>query len=175
MDITVEEGCACGDDCQIGGWYNSPFDVDKLLSYFPEFGNSEVYSNELLTAAGKRARFWISKNGCAQLFGEEREYAYYCIVGHLAVLTQKAMSSTDPSKAVPAGGSAGAVGGSGLIQSASVGGVNVSFQVPQYMKSSWDWWLAQTPYGQQYLAFLESRVPIGIYGMGDDIRSCLRD
>ena len=157
MDIEVSDACSCGDHCEVGGWYNSPFDVDKLLSYFPEFGNSEVYSNELLTAAGKRARFWISKNGCAQLFGEEREYAYYCIVGHLA------------------GGSAGAVGGSGLIQSASVGGVNVSFQVPQYMKSSWDWWLAQTPYGQQYLAFLESRVPVGIYGMGDDIRACLRD
>ena len=174
MDISLEESCNCGTDCGIGGW-DAPFDLDVLYSYFPEFNNAEKFSPDLLTAAGKRARFWISKNGCAQLFGAEREYAYYCIVGHLTILTQKAMSSTDPSKAVPAGGSAGAVGGSGLIQSASVGGVNVSFQVPQYMKSSWDWWLAQTPYGQQYLAFLESRVPIGIYGMGDDIRSCLRD
>ena len=174
MEITVDGECTCGPDCGIGG-FDAPFDVETLTSYFPEFGNETTYPPSLLTAAGKRARFWISKVGCAQLFGAEREYAYYCIVAHLAVLTQKAMASTDPSQAVPAGGSAGAVGGSGLIQSASVGGVNVSFQVPQYMKSSWDWWLAQTPYGQQYLAFLESRVPIGIYGMGDDIRSCLRD
>lgn len=157
---------------------DAPFNLDNFYSYFPEFRGSDVYSVELLVSAGKQARFWIAREDCAQLCGDEREYAYYCMVGHLVMMTVKERNGANPGAMVPGGGAgslSGGVGGSGLLQSASVGGVSVSMQVPQFFKNSWDWWLGQTPYGQKLLAFLESRVPIGVYGMGDDIRGCLRD
>lgn len=158
--------------------FDAPFNLDDFYAFFPEFDNAETYAPSLIVSAGKQARMWISREDCAQLYGEERAYAYYCMVGHLIMMTVKERNGANPAGMVPGQGAAsmsGAVGGSGLLQSASVGGVSVSMQVPQYFKGAWDWWLGQTPYGQKLMAFLESRVPIGIYGMGDDIRGCIRD
>lgn len=158
--------------------FDAPFSLDEFYAYFPEFSKQEIFEPSLVVSAGKQARLWITRDDCAQLHGEERAYAYYCLVGHLIMMTMKERNGSDPTKMTPGGGMSsmsGAVGGSGLLQSASVGGVSISMQVPQYFKGAWDWWLGQTPYGQKLLAFLESRVAIGIYGMGDDIRGCLRD
>ncbi|MCQ2299919.1 MAG: DUF4054 domain-containing protein [Bacteroidales bacterium] len=158
--------------------YDEMFDVDVFCSWFPEFDNRSTYSAKFLTAAAKQARMWISREECAHLQGEERMYAYYLMIGHLIIMTKKEQNASDPSNMQPGMGmssQSGAVGGSGLLQSASVGGVSVSLQVPQYFKGAWDWWLGQTPYGQKLLAFLESRVPVAIYGYGDDIRDCIRE
>ena len=159
--------------------YDTALDVENLCAWFPEFSDKTLYPTAFVASAGKQARMWISREGCAHLNGEEREYAYCCMVGHLIIMTMKERNAADPSGQTPGGGGAsgvsGQVGGSGLIQSASIGGVSVSMQVPQYFKGAWDWWLGQTPYGQKLLAFLASRVPVAVYGYGDDIRGCLRD
>ena len=162
------------------------FSRETLAEFFPEFGEGSAYEEAVIKSAVRQTPFWLSPEGCAHLDGDERVYALCCMAGHLIAMAAKeraaAPGASTASSTAPAGstvasasGVSGAVGGSGLIQSASVGGVSVSMQVPSYYKGSWDWWLSQTPYGQRLLAFLSSRVPVAIYGMGDDIRRCLRD
>lgn len=162
------------------------FSRETLAEFFPEFGEGSAYEEAVIKSAVRQTPFWLSPEGCAHLDGDERVYALCCMAGHLIAMAAKeraaAPGASTASATAPAGstvasasGVSGAVGGSGLIQSASVGGVSVSMQVPSYYKGSWDWWLSQTPYGQRLLAFLSSRVPVAIYGMGDDLRRCLRD
>ena len=172
MDCSMICGGGCG---AMGG---KPFDIDTFFSYLPEFDNPEAYPTAVIMAAGRNAQFWVSSEDCAWLCGDERKYAQVLMTGHLILMAMKAKNATDPNSAqngMITSGSVSSVGGSGLLQSASVGGVSVSLQVPQYFKGPWDWWLGQTPYGQNLLAFLDSRAAVGIYGMGDDIRSCLRE
>lgn len=52
--------------------------------------------------------------------------------------------------------------GSGVVQSASVGGVSVTKMAPP-VKNMFSYWLAGTPYGQQLLAMLKMQSTIGIY------------
>lgn len=154
---------------------SSHLDCSEFFSWFPEFNDPARFDTNVVKSAGRQARMWIDRDECVYLKGEERAYAFYCMVAHLLLMREKEQGATDPSKRMGQTTSQGSVGGAGLIQSASVGGVSLSMQVPQYFKGAWDWWLGQTIYGQKLLAFLESRVSIAIYAKGDDLRECVRD
>lgn len=58
--------------------------------------------------------------------------------------------------------SMGANSASGVLTSANEGSVSVSFAPPP-SRSAWQYWLNQTPYGQQFLALFSSLVLGGFY------------
>jgi len=158
---------------------DAPVDVDKFLGWFYEFNNSELWPVKLIEVCAKRARMYVTVWAqCDQLDGEDREYARALIIAHLCVLTKKAQQQTTPSATTTGGGVAasgvGQLGGSGILTSASVGGVNVSMTIPQ-SQNAYEFWLNQTPYGLEFQAFMSNHVPVAVYSEGDDLRSCLRD
>jgi len=149
---------------------DAPFDRDIFFSNFPEFKNNALYPSELVEAAGKRARFYMTYSQVNLLDGEDRKYARSLLTAHLIVLITRARNHADGNgsegEGGGAGGSIGAVGGSGIISSASVGGVSVSMSVPD-SKDPWAYWLNQTTYGQELQGFLAMHVPAGIMGIGE--------
>lgn len=55
----------------------------------------------------------------------------------------------------------------GFVTGAGVGAVNVTIQAPPEV-NQWQWWLNQTPYGQQLLALLEV-LTVGGYYIADGV------
>lgn len=55
----------------------------------------------------------------------------------------------------------------GIVTGAGVGAVNVTLQPPPEV-NQWEWWLNQTPYGQQFLA-LAQVLTVGGYYIADGI------
>lgn len=146
---------------------DAPFDKDIFFSTFPEFKNKELYPSDLVEAAGKRARFYMTYSQVNLLDGEDRKYARSLLTAHLIVLITRARTQADGNtNGEGASGTIGSVGGSGIISSASVGGVSVSMSVPD-SKDPWAYWLNQTTYGQELQGFLAMHVPAGIMGIGE--------
>lgn len=118
----------------------------EFYSEYPEF-NTEEYKN-ICPAAFRQAKTFISiKNGC-RLAGEQRKMAIYLLTAHLSVLSHKNQT--------------GQAGQGGLVASAAVGEVNVSYvQIPSM--DMWSYWLAQTPYGLELLALLEALTAVPFY------------
>lgn len=150
-------------------YHDAPFDREVFLSFWPEFNDTTVYPSELVENIGKRARFYVTGDNSMHLDGEDRNYARSLMTAHMIVLAVRARTLATNQSTTGSGGAAGSVGGvggSGILQSASVGGVSVSMAVPQ-SNDAWSYWLNQTPYGQEYLAFMSLHCPMGIYGMGE--------
>lgn len=163
---------------QISGYEDKAVDADMFLAFFPEFSTENGYSIKMIEAMGKRVRFFVTYQQCDNLDGEDRNYARSLLMAHMLVLYKKQQDSMNGSgnggSGASGGTSVGQMGGSGILQSASVGGVSVSMQIPQ-SQSAWEFWLNQTPYGIEYQAYMSSHVPVGLYCEGDDLRGCLRD
>lgn len=159
---------------KITSYHDAAVDVDRFLGWFYEFNDANLWPRKLIEVCYKRARMYVTQWAqCDQLDGDDREYARGLLVAHLCVLTkanQKQTSSDDGGASTGVSG----LGGAGIITSASVGGVNVGMQLPN-TGDAYEFWLYQTKYGLELLAFLQSHVPVGIYSEGDDLRSCLRD
>lgn len=64
-------------------------------------------------------------------------------------------------------------GGGGAVTSASEGSVSVSFAAPT-TRNGWQFWLSQTPYGQQLWALLEMKAAGGLYIGGLPERTAVR-
>lgn len=164
----------------ISDYKDAAVDTDRFLGYFYEFNDEEAWPRKLIEICYKRARMYVTAVAqCDQLDGEDREFARALFTAHLCVLTKKAQMQTNQAMANKGAGGGGVsgigqLGGSGILTSASVGGVNVSMTIPQ-SANAWEFFLNQTPYGIEYQAFISSHVPVGIYSNGDDLRLCLRD
>ena len=179
-------GCPCGagnppPPPPYSDYRDRPFDYESFVALFPEFGDTSTFPQALVEIAGKNARLYVTDQSCPQLDGPDRAYAQSLMTAHLVVLAIK-RSANPLGQPTPGGGSgSSATGGTaatssigvgagvGVITSASVGGVSVSMQLPQ-SATAWEYWLNQTPYGQELLAYLSAHVPAGIYGYGSDIR-----
>ncbi len=116
----------------------------EFYTEYPEF-NTEVYKT-ICPRSFRMAKIYIPiKNNCF-LKDEQRKTAIYLLTAHLSLLNFNAANGVTA-------GSGGSSGG-GVVQSASVGEVSVSYaQIPNM--DDWSYWLAQTPYGQELLAFFE--------------------
>ena len=157
------------------GVTDEEFPYDEFISMFPELGDSDKFSLEMLATAYKKSVYFVPNQCCDYLDGRERLYARFLMSAHITILDKQL--STEIGKnpdGLPyrSGQSIGIT--NGMVASASVGGVNVSMQLPQ-SASAWEYWLNQTKYGQQYLAYMSSKTPAGIYFGGDDLRGCFRD
>ncbi len=137
------------------------FDVDRFRKEFPAFADETVWPTETLEIYWGIASDFISTGDCPCniLNNGSLQFAYDLMTAHIATLL-----------AVPAGGSSGGGGGSsevpgggsGVVTSASIGAVSVSMMQPP-AKDMWQFWFAQTPYGQQLLALLQIKGVGGLY------------
>ena len=164
---------------KMSAYCDFPVDVDDFFQWQPQFNNAAKYPAELVVSCYKKAALYVPKFAqCDQLDGADRNYARALMCAHLIVLQQKAEALANADS--PTGGGMGGIstpgqlGTVGQITSASVGGVSVGAQLPQ-SANAWEFWLNQTPYGLEFQAFLSSKVPVGVYAMGDDLRACFRD
>lgn len=90
---------------------------------------------------------------CRMLSGKSLEYALCLMAAHLLALQKSREAEDNPGDAQ-----------GGFVQSASIGDVSVTkATIPT--RDAWDWWLAQTPYGQSLLALL-SVVSVGGTSVG---------
>ena len=118
----------------------------EFYSEYPEF-NTEEYKN-ICPAAFRQAKTFISIKNCGRLADEQRKTAIYLLTAHLSVLSYKNQT--------------GQAGQGGLVASAAVGEVNVSYvQIPS--TDMWSYWLAQTPYGLELLALFETLTAVPFY------------
>lgn len=159
-----------------------PFDFDAFFGFFPEFNpatsteNPPPYTLAFLGAVAKRAGMFIKPSWCRELDGEDRKYAFFLMVAHMSVLA-KSGQTTLPGTSTPGGVStSGMTSGPGVVVSSSVGGVSISKGQMAPIKRFWEEWYYQTPYGREYLTFLEQQVAAGIMYEGEEnIADCLRD
>ena len=147
---------------------DAPFNFDEFYSLFPEFKGSEDYSQALVAAAAKQARFFVKPSWCRELDGPERDYVYNLAVAHIACLLKKQQAGLNGSAIPGTGNFAGADAGPGVVTSASVGGVSVTKTQLSQIKSMWQEWFYQTPYGRTMMVLLEQCASTGFYYEGGE-------
>lgn len=114
---------------------------------FPEFSNTEDYPDSTIHTFIRRAYCMISPRNYGAMRGDCRKFAIELVVAHMLTMASKLASQ-------------GKVSAHGFVQSASIGEVSVNIVAPNN-RNSLEYWFNQTPYGQQYLAYLRSFMPIG--------------
>ena len=118
----------------------------EFYEEYPEF-NTDEYKN-ICPIAFRRAKVYISiKNSCS-LKDERRKQAIYLLTAHFSVLMFRNISGQTN------GGGTSSSGG-GLVASASVGEVSISYQQISSGDMT-DYWLSSTPYGMELLALFEA-------------------
>jgi hypothetical protein len=141
----------------------------KFRKQFPAFADATVWPEETLTLYWGIARddFVVTIDSpCNGLHNSSLQLAVDLMCAHLSTLMA----------IPPAGAGEGDGGGatsSGILTSASIGAVSVGMMQPP-VKGMWDYWFAQTPYGQQLLALLAIKGVGGLYVGGLPERSAFR-
>lgn len=132
-----------------------PFPIDNFLARFPEFDNEEEYSRSFIANCGQRASMHVTHDAKDMpMGGPYREYALFLMTGHLITLEKNDES---------AGGEPGA-GMAGTPFKATVGSVAIESTKPNtFTQDDWTYWLNQTKYGRELLAYLETQVAPGIF------------
>lgn len=127
---------------------SSECDVALFRALFPAFADPVAYPDIMIETYWSVAYTFISPVDCPcqMLNGKALGYSGYLMTAHLMWLAAQGItggSTTDN------GGSAG-----GVVTSASIGAVSVTMAQPPF-SNGWDYWLNQSPYGQQLLALLK--------------------
>lgn len=128
--------------------------TDEMRAKLPAFADSTKYTDDTLQNVLVLAQNYVSPLNIGGLRGETRAYAIYLMAGHVQAINDK----------IAAGGGKGFAG---ILTSASIGSVSVS-AAPPPIKSQFDYWLNQTPYGQQLLFLLSSFAAVGLYVGGSN-------
>lgn len=113
---------------------------------FPEFSDAVKYPDSIITILIGRAKCYIDTN-CSRMNADCLKYAWELMVAHLQTIKSRI---AEGQTAV------------GQIASTSIDSISVSLVAPTN-KDSFDYWLNQTPYGQELLALLQSAAPAGLY------------
>lgn len=122
--------------------------LEEFYTEYPEF-NTEEYKN-ICPQAFRRAKCYFGIENKGRLKDCDRKNTIYLMTAHLSLLTYKNQN-----------GQAGGIG-AGMVASAAVGEVNVSYvQIPNL--DMWSYWLALTPYGLELLALLEKLTAVPFY------------
>jgi len=134
------------------------FPLDTFFVYFEEFDNPSAYSRASVQSCGLRAMHYIKNGICGMPLpneGGDRDYALFLLTAH--ILTLKKQSAD----ALATGGDGNVIG---RVKKAIVGSVTVDTDSPNgYLSNDISYWLSQTQYGIELLAYLEMSVPIGTY------------
>lgn len=135
-----------------------PFDPAAFRLLFPAFADPAAYSDAMLGGYYTMAECFITPSclwGCGGCLGT----ALNLMTAHLLASTGNAITA--------------AMGGSGVITSATVDKVTVSRQVPT-TRGNFSQYLLQTPYGQQLLALLGVKAAGGWVVGGSRERQSIR-
>jgi hypothetical protein len=165
---------------KISRYRDDPVDVDKFKAWFSEFADDKKWPRALVEGSAKRARFYIPIwTQCDYLDGEDREYARGLLTAHIMITAKQNQASMNQPGLIAGeggmiGGSLSALPGTGIVTSATIGGVSYSKTLPN-SKDAYEFWLNQTPYGIELQAFLANHIAVGVMAQGDDIRECFRD
>jgi len=134
------------------------FDIDQFRIDFPQFSDSTVFSDVRLQAYWDWATCYISDCDYGYLSGACRYYAIELMVAHLAQLNIIIAAGEIP----------------GQVIGASISKISVTLQgAPN--PNQWEWWLNQTPYGQQLLALLQAASVGGFFIGGSPERLAFRN
>lgn len=143
-----------------------PFNLQMFLVRFPEF-TSEEYGENVIMNAGQRAMMHITKSedGMPMEGMEFRQYALFLMTAHLLALDKDDDVSTDGVNS----------GLAGLPFKATVGSVTIENTKPNsFTSDDWTYWLSQTKYGRELLAYLDTRGPaIYLNTESDSVRDLL--
>ena len=123
-----------------------PFDVDAFRKQFPEFADVAAFPDEMLTMYWEMAHSFLQPD-CSPL-GASVGLGMRFMEAHLLHLSRAASR-----------GQAG-----GFVTRGVVDKVDVSVLAPP-TDSMFEWWLAQTPYGQQLAALMQSFM-VGGFSVG---------
>lgn len=136
------------------------FDETVFRAQFPEFSSPLKYPSTLLNAMFDVAKIRLTPYDNWLICGNRLQYALNLMTAHVTAL-----------RSAIAGGDGE---GCGIVQNASEGSVSVSMAVPR-IKDGFDFWMMQTPYGQELLAFLKTLTAQGFYFGGKPEGSAIRD
>lgn len=127
------------------------FNLPLFLAMFPQFDNAD-WKQTVVQAAGLRARLHITSwvEG-APLKDEFREYAQFLMAGHLLILDNQDEDNNEGN---------GASSLAGTPYKATIGSVQIeSTKQNSFNSDDWNYWLNQTKYGRELLAFLDAHCP----------------
>lgn len=123
------------------------FDIAAFRVAFPAFANTTTYPDETLQGFWDVAILYISNEAdYGRLTGAARYRAICLLVAHMLALSGLIAKGKTP----------------GIVQSSTIDKISVSLVTPP-IKSEFDFWLNQTPYGVQLLALLSVKSVGGWY------------
>lgn len=125
---------------------------------FPAFASTLLYPEVMLATYFEIATCYVDANDTCRLAGDCLQYALNLLTAHLVALNA----------AAPATG-----GTPGIVSSATIDKVSVSFQIPT-TASPFLLWLNKTGFGQQLAALLRVKAVGGFYVGGAPERSSIR-
>ena len=131
-----------------------PFDYDSFVARFPEFGNAEKHPIDTVQNAGYRASMHVTRSVPGiPMSGPYREYALFLVAAHILALADLAGEDSNGVGDTPAG----------IPFKATVGSVTIENTKPNgFTSDDFNYWYSQTPYGREYLAFIDTFAQ-GIY------------
>lgn len=120
------------------------FPLEDFLVRFPEFNDEEKHTKAVVQNAGQRAMFHITPSAPGMpMIGPYREYGLFLMTAHLLTLDDE--DDSDDGGIV------------GTPFKATVGSVSVEATKPNSFQSDdWNYWLNQTKYGRELLAYLDT-------------------
>lgn len=133
--------------------HHNTFPINEFIARFSEFDNKEKYALTYIQNTGIRATAHITPSVPGMpMVGPYREYALFLMTAHLITLDDMAKDGDgSPSPA-------------GTTYKASIGTVSIENTKPNAFQSDdWNYWLNQTRYGRELLAYLDTQVPCGIF------------
>lgn len=128
------------------------FDAALFRLQFPCFNQPSVYSDATLQMWWNTATLFVSNRDggcfCSFMGPDHRAFAINLMTAHLVYLSQQIAAGDTP----------------GIVTGATIDKVSVTQLAPP-TSNNWQYWLNQSPYGQQLLALLQ-RAGVGgmIYG-----------
>jgi len=134
----------------------SVFPLDDFLSRFTEFSDETKFTRASVQSAGQRAMMHITPPAQDMpMAGCYREYALFLMTGHLITLDNQ----TDND----------GVSMSGTPFKATIGSVTVeNTKQNSFVSDDWNYWLNQTKYGRELLAYLDTQAQMIFLNTPDD-------
>lgn len=132
-------------------------DIAVFREEFPAYADAATFPDKLIARHFDAACDHVSPRDAGPLKGDARRRAICLMAAHLIYLEQLILS-----------GNSG-----GVVAAASIDKVSVSLTPPP-IKKQLDWWLNQSPYGQQLLVMLKSKGAGGLYIGGHPEREAFR-
>lgn len=132
------------------------FPIEVFLAEFPEFNNATTYTQAMIARCGKAASKYITQWECGFPLSDpdDRMYALFLMAAHILSLRKAAQDEV-------AGGNTPA---GGRVRKATVGAVTIETDSPNsYTSDDYIYWLSQTTYGQELLAYLNNAAPCGVF------------